>query len=84
MPQPSSQNAKLLPRATEWRTPPLWGFHDSGPYLHDGRAASLDKAVQLHEGQGAESNQRYHDLRPDERGKIQAFLESLVAPPLRD
>ena len=21
----------------EWRTPPLWGFRDSGPYLHDGR-----------------------------------------------
>lgn len=25
-------------RLTEWRTPPLWGFPDSGPYLHDGRA----------------------------------------------
>ena len=22
----------------EWRTPPLWGFRDSGPYLHDGLA----------------------------------------------
>ena len=28
----------------EWRTPPLWGLRDSGPYLHDGRAATIDQA----------------------------------------
>src|SRR5262245_30461287 len=37
----------------EWRTPPLWGFRDSGPYLHDGRAETLDQAVSMHGGQGA-------------------------------
>src|SRR5262249_29005109 len=35
----------------EWRTPPLWGFRDTGPYLHDGRARTLDQAVALHGGQ---------------------------------
>ena len=29
----------------EWRTPPLWGFRDSAPYLHDGRARNLVEAV---------------------------------------
>ena len=37
----------------EWRTPPLWGFRDSAPYLHDGRAQDLAQAVALHGGQGA-------------------------------
>ena len=41
------------PKPREWRTPPLWGYRDSGPYMHDGRAQSLEEAVALHEGQGA-------------------------------
>lgn len=32
----------------EWRTPPLWGCADSAPYLHDGRAATLDEAILWH------------------------------------
>ncbi len=28
----------------EWRTPPLWGLRDSAPYLHDGRAGSIEEA----------------------------------------
>ena len=47
--QPGSANSSKF---TEWRTPPLWGFRDSGPYLHDGRALTLDEAVALHGGQG--------------------------------
>ncbi len=39
------------PSPTEWRTPPLWGYRDSGPYLHDGRAQNLEEAVgAFHEG----------------------------------
>ena len=64
----------------EWRTPPLWGFRDSGPYLHDGRAATLDQAVALHGGEGTSSARRYFMLSPEERLQLQAFLKSLVAP----
>ena len=35
------------PTPREWRTPPLWGYRDSGPYLHDGRAQDLEEAVAL-------------------------------------
>ena len=65
----------------EWRTPPLWGVRDSGPYLHDGRADTLEQAIALHGGQGAPSAQRYFLLTPKGRMQVQAFLKSLVAPP---
>jgi CxxC motif-containing protein (DUF1111 family) len=65
----------------EWRTPPLWGFRDSGPYLHDGRAQTLDQAISMHGGQGAASAQRFFELSPKERLQVEAFLKSLVAPP---
>jgi len=64
----------------EWRTPPLWGFRDSGPYLHDGRAKDLEEAVALHGGQAANSAKRFFKLLPEERLRVQAFLRSLAPP----
>jgi CxxC motif-containing protein (DUF1111 family) len=64
----------------EWRTPPLWGFRDSGPYLHDGRAKTLEEAVALHGGEANRSAKEFFKLVPDERLKIQAFLRSLSPP----
>ena len=46
----------------EWRTPPLWGFRDSGPYLHDGRADNLEQSVALHGGQGQASAAAFFTL----------------------
>jgi CxxC motif-containing protein (DUF1111 family) len=65
----------------EWRTPPLWGFRDSGPYLHDGRAQTLEEAVAMHGGQAAASALKFFELSPKERQQVEAFLKSLVAPP---
>jgi RNA polymerase sigma factor (sigma-70 family) len=67
----------------EWRTPPLWGIRDSGPYLHDGRAKSLSEAIVLHAGQGAQAARRYAELSPRRKQQIDAFLLSL-APPSAD
>jgi hypothetical protein len=64
----------------EWKTPPLWGFRDSGPYLHDGRAQNLEEAVAMHGGQGAAAAHQYFSLTPRERLEVEAFLKSLVAP----
>ena len=64
----------------EWRTPPLWGLRDSGPYLHDGRAATIDQAVALHGGQGAASARRFAELSARRKQHLDAFLMSLVAP----
>jgi RNA polymerase sigma factor (sigma-70 family) len=68
------------PSAREWRTPPLWGFRDSGPYLHDGRAQNLAEAVALHDGQAKASAHRYFGLNSQERALVEVFLKSLVAP----
>jgi RNA polymerase sigma factor (sigma-70 family) len=64
----------------EWRTPPLWGLRDSAPYLHDGRAATIDEAIALHAGQGASSARRHAELSPRRKRHLAAFLRSLAAP----
>ena len=66
---------------TEWRTPPLWGVRDSGPYLHDGRARTLEDAVSRHGGQGAASARWFLALDPTQRSQLRAFLNTLAAPP---
>jgi RNA polymerase sigma factor (sigma-70 family) len=68
------------PKPREWRTPPLWGYRDSGPYLHDGRAQGLEEAVALHDGQARSSAHRFFSLSWRERAQVEAFLKSLVAP----
>jgi CxxC motif-containing protein (DUF1111 family) len=70
--------------ATEWRTPPLWGVADSAPYLHDGRARTLDEAIRLHGGEAAPTSNRYAKLAASDRKALLGFLGSLtVAPPAR-
>ncbi len=69
------------PTRREWRTPPLWGVRDSGPYLHDGRAETLEQAIALHGGQAASSKTSYFRLPQRERQSVEVFLKSLVAPP---
>jgi CxxC motif-containing protein (DUF1111 family) len=68
------------PSPGEWRTPPLWGVADSAPYLHDGRAANLEEAIEMHGGQGTRSAQRFKGLAPSEQTQLIAFLKSLKAP----
>ncbi|HEX3656051.1 MAG TPA: di-heme oxidoredictase family protein [Pirellulales bacterium] len=64
----------------EWKTPPLWGVASSAPYLHDGRAATLDEAILLHGGEAADSVRRYSQLPSDGRARLIGFLQTLVAP----
>ena len=41
------------------------GVRDSGPYLHDGRAPTLEHAVALHGGQAERSSKAYFGLKPE-------------------
>ena len=61
----------------EMKTAPLWGVRESGPYLHDGRAPTLDAAIRAHDGEGAISRDRYIRLHPTERQQLLAFLNSI-------
>jgi CxxC motif-containing protein (DUF1111 family) len=68
------------PAPTEWRTPPLWGVADSAPYMHDGRAATLEQAIQVHGGQGARAASNFAALSPEAQGQLITFLKTLRAP----
>lgn len=69
---------------SEWRTPALWGLglskqSQGGTYflMHDGRAHSIDEAIQLHGGEGKSANARYQQLTDDDKQILIKFLESL-------
>ncbi len=68
------------PLPAEWRTPPLWGVARSAPYLHDGRAPTLEESIRQHGGQGQKSAGRYASLPTDEQEQLIAFLKSLDTP----
>jgi CxxC motif-containing protein (DUF1111 family) len=64
----------------EWRTPPLWGVRDSAPYLHDGRAETLEQAIAMHGGESEHITQAFFALTPQKRFKLISFLKTLTAP----
>jgi len=69
---------------SEWRTPALWGLglsknSQGGSYflLHDGRARSIQEAIQLHGGEATGSRNSYTALTQSDKDKLIKFLESL-------
>jgi CxxC motif-containing protein (DUF1111 family) len=68
------------PLPAEWRTPPLWGVARSAPYLHDGRAPTLEEAIRLHGGQAKDSAHRFASLPNGEQIQLIAFLKTLETP----
>lgn len=63
--------------AREMRTTPLWGLRFRAPYLHDGRAATIDAAIRGHNGQGKAARDRYTALRRQDSRALLEFLGSL-------
>jgi CxxC motif-containing protein (DUF1111 family) len=62
----------------EFRTPPLWGMGSTGPpYLHDGRAHSIEEAILAHGGEGQGATRRYLALTTQEQHALFEFLRSL-------
>jgi DNA-binding beta-propeller fold protein YncE len=57
-----------------WNPPSLRGLWQRGPYLHDGRAATLDELLQ---GPHAPEKLDGQALTPEQRRDLIAFLESL-------
>jgi cytochrome c peroxidase len=57
-----------------WNPPSLRGLWQRGPYLHDGRAATLDELLQ---GPHAPEKVGGHALTAEQRRDLIAFLESL-------
>lgn len=68
----------------EWRTPPLWGLglsknSQGGKYflMHDGRAHSVEQAIQMHGGEGTKSRENFESLSVEDKRRLIRFLESL-------
>lgn len=66
-----------LAGGAEFRTQPLWGVGAVAPYLHDGRADTLDEAIRMHGGEAAASRDAYAALEASGRDEVLAFLRSL-------
>ena len=67
-----------------WRTPALWGLglapkSQGGQYflLHDGRAKSIEEAIQMHGGEAMNAKNNFNTLNSTEQQQIIRFLESL-------
>lgn len=60
-----------------YRTPPLWGVRHTAPYLHDGRAETLEAAILAHHGEAARVRAAYVALPATDRKALLAFLEDL-------
>jgi CxxC motif-containing protein (DUF1111 family) len=71
-------------KTNAWRTPALWGLglspnSQGGQYflMHDGRAKSIEQAIQLHGGEASNSKNKFSALTDAEKQKLILFLKSL-------
>ncbi len=73
----------------KWLTTKLWGVADNGPWLHDGRARTLEEAILMHDGPLGNNNDgeaigqvnAFQALSTPEQDLLIEFLESLSVPP---
>ena len=66
-----------LATPAEFRTEPLVGLRSVKKFLHDGRAATPEQAIEAHGGEGAGVRDRFKALPAGERQALIAFLKSL-------
>lgn len=65
---------------SEWRTPPLLGLRHMQRYMHDGRAETIDQAIELHAGRESEAayaTERYLALPGADRAALLKFVSAL-------
>jgi CxxC motif-containing protein (DUF1111 family) len=67
----------FLAAGSEFRSQPLWGLCEHGPFLHDGRADTVEEAILLHDGEARSARERYQSLGALSRDALHRFLESL-------
>jgi CxxC motif-containing protein (DUF1111 family) len=80
--KPIDESKLIGATRAEWRTPPLWGLRDSAPYLHDGRADTIEQAIAFHGGEATRSMRAFFKSSAKDRLQVTLFLRSLVAPEL--
>lgn len=66
-----------LATPSEFRTEPLMGARLMTRFLHDGRATTLEQAIDLHGGEGAKARDLFRALPAGEQAALVAFLKTL-------
>jgi hypothetical protein len=64
----------------EFTTARLWGIADTAPYLHDGRATTLEEAIEFHGGEAQGARDAFLALGPADRDELLVFLGKLRTP----
>lgn len=64
--------------AATFITKELWGVGSTAPYLHDGRATTLQEAITFHGGEAAAARASFRDFSTTQQAAVIAFLENLV------
>lgn len=62
---------------SEFRTQPLWGLSAVGPYLHDGRADTVEDAILAHGGEAQSARDAFAAFTDEQRADVIEFLMSL-------
>lgn len=73
-----AEGCKVDATPSEWRTEPLWGlrFVPAG-FMHDGRAETIEEAIDLHGGEAAGAREAYSVLSSGDRSLLLDFLNTL-------
>jgi hypothetical protein len=67
---------------TKFLTKELWGFANSGPFMHHGKFTTIREAILAHAGEALFSRQAFQTLSDFDRGSVIEFLKTLqVLPP---
>ena len=66
-----------LATPTEFRTEPLMGLRFSTHFLHDGRAATPEQAIDFHGGEATRSRDLFRTLPAADRAALLVFLKTL-------
>lgn len=64
----------------EYITAKLWGVADTAPYMHDGRALTLEEAIASHGGDAEWARDRFLSMDERWQGELIAFLKTLRNP----
>lgn len=64
--------------ASVWITKELWGVGSTAPYLHDGRATTLQEAILEHGGEANLAKNQFLQLTNKQQDQLIAFLKNLV------
>lgn len=77
MGMPQFSTISVQTTESEFRTQPLWGVRLHGPWLHDGRADTMQEAILMHGGEAQAARDAYDALTPTQQQTVIRFLEAL-------